>query len=398
MTKEKSVRQKQDDQIVMGTTVQADTLRDAATDLYRHIYTAHWNGKVVTGPDPGIRFNSRIFRFVKSYLSFLPWQDQLVYAQAQKYWINANWLAHDLGLLEEYDLPQIATTCADALKMRQCPEGYWEYPNPEWKDRIATVEGNYAAIGMLLTCQRTGAKHLLEGATKWYDYAVDHIGFQMRGNTIAINYFGNVAGGRIPNNAASTIRLFALLAQVATNDRFLDLCRPLVDFMAEVQLNTGELPYATAGVTGRERIHFLCYQYNAFQFLNIWDYYQLTEDEVAWRILERLAGYLPGALTETGASRYECHQEHPEVVYYTAAVAAALSQATIIGLGDYREMADRAFHRVLSQQKPDGSFPYSLRNYNILSDQRSYPRYLSMILTHLLLELHHHQQGKIVTQ
>ena len=133
-------------------------------------------------------------------------------------------------------------------------------------------------------------------------------------------------------------------------------------------------------------------------FGHIWDYYQVTEDQTAWEILDRLAAYLSEAVTETGASRYECHQEFPEVVYYTAAVAAALSRATIIGLGDYRELADRAFRRVLSQQKSNGVFPYSLRNYSVLSDQRSYPRYLSMLLTHLLLELQHHQQGTVVTQ
>lgn len=386
------------DQIATATTIQAGELRNAAKGLYRHIHATHWNGCAVTGPDPGIRFNARIFRFAKSYLSFLPWQDRLTYAQAQKYWINANWLARDLGLLAEYQPSELAAACADELHRRQRPEGYWEYPNPEWKGRIATVEGNYGTIGMLLTYQHTGAAHLLEGATRWYDYAVNHIGFQKRGDTLAINYFGNVPGARVPNNAASTVRTFALLAEASNDDRFLEICRPLVDFMVEAQLDTGELPYATIGVTGREKVHFLCYQYNAFQFLNIWDYYQVTQDKTAWEILDRLAAYLSGAVTETGASRYECHQEFPEVVYYTAAAAAALSRATIIGLGDYRELADRAFRRVLSQQKPNGAFPYSLRNYSVLSDQRSYPRYLSMLLTHLLLELQHHQQGTVVAQ
>ena len=58
-----------------------------------------------------------------------------------------------------------------------------------------------------------------------------------------------------------------------------------------------------------------------------------------------------------------------------------------MGLGDYRELADRAFLRVLGQQQADGSFPYSLRNYRVLSDRRSYPRQLSMLLNHLLLEV-----------
>ncbi len=388
-----------DEKLVVATTaVQAEALRDAAQRLYRHIHETHWNGRLLVGPDPGIRFNSRFFRFPKAYLSFLPWRDQLIYAQAQKYWIHANWLAHDLGLSDGFDFAATATACADALLERQRPEGYWEYPNPEWRGRIATVEGNYGAIGMLMTHNRTRAEALLQGAARWHDYAVNHVGFQRYGDTISINYFGNVAGGRVPNNAASAVRTFALIAQESNDDRFLRYCGPMVDFMAETQLESGELPYAVIGVTARDRIHFLCYQYNAFQFLNIWDYFKITNDEKAWAILERLAKYLSHAVTDTGASRYACAEEFPEVVYYGAAAGAALSQATAIGLGDHRELADRAFSRLLSLQLPNGSFPYSFRNYGILSDRRSYPRYLSMILTHLLLELQHHDNGTVKTR
>ena len=45
----------------------------------------------LSGPDPGIRFNTRVGRFVKSYFSLLPWSDNLVYMQAQGYWIFGNW-------------------------------------------------------------------------------------------------------------------------------------------------------------------------------------------------------------------------------------------------------------------------------------------------------------------
>jgi hypothetical protein len=41
----------------------------------------------------------------------------------------------------------------------------------------------------------------------------------------------------------------------------------------------------------------------------------------------------------------------------------------------------------LSQQRQDGGFAfYSRHNYGFLRDTRSYPRYLSMILNHLLRE------------
>jgi hypothetical protein len=69
-------------------------------------------------------------------------------------------------------------------------------------------------------------------------------------------------------------------------------------------------------------------------------------------------------------------------------VARALSQATAVGIADYRPLAERAYRRVLSQQQEDGGFRfYSRANYGLLSDRRSYPRYLCMILFHLLDEI-----------
>jgi hypothetical protein len=367
--------------------VSSEDLLAAAQRLYRFLLETHWQSPVVIGPDPGIRFNARIYRFAKSYTRRLPWPDDLVYAQAQKYWIDANWRANDLALPGSDDAHAIAMECSEYLRAAQQPEGYWEYPNPEWRGRIATVEGNYASIGMLLTHERTGEDKLLVGAKRWYDYAVNHIGFQKRGDLLAINYFGNVAGGRVPNNAASAVRAFALTAAAADDDTYLEYCDAMVRFMASVQLGTGELPYAVVGVTGGQRIHFLCYQYNAFEFLNIMEYHRLTADQEAEPILRNLAAYLAKGITETGAARYDCIHDDPEVVYYTVAVGAALARAADMGLGDYNGLAEQALAQALSRQHADGSFPYSLRNHRWLSDQRSYPRYLSMILTHLLMEV-----------
>ena len=78
----------------------------------------------------------------------------------------------------------------------------------------------------------------------------------------------------------------------------------------------------------------------------------------------------------------------PEVLYYAAAVGAALSQAAKLGAGDFRSISERAYVWVLSHQRKDGGFKFFSRgNYELLTDRRSYPRNLSMILYHLLLEL-----------
>ena len=66
-------------------TLDAIELTGATQRLYTYILEQHWNGDAIVGPDPGIRLNARMGRFVKTYLGFIPWSDDLVYLQAQGY-------------------------------------------------------------------------------------------------------------------------------------------------------------------------------------------------------------------------------------------------------------------------------------------------------------------------
>ncbi|MEM7031898.1 MAG: hypothetical protein AAF629_20255 [Chloroflexota bacterium] len=371
--------------------VTEERLIKAVTSLYQHILKTHWQNNAVIGPDPGIRFNARIGRFIKGYLGFMPWSDNMAYAQAQKYWVLDNWLMVDLGLIPTQEGKKVAAACSERLRNVQTPEGYWEYPNLEWRGRIQTVEGNYAAMALLETYSRTRTDNLLEGARMWYDYAVEHIGFQEVDGGLAINYFGNIPGERVPNNAASTLRIFAQLAKETQNDQYLEYCPGMIKFLKDVQLENGLLPYAVANPnipSHEDRIHFLCYNYNSFQFLNILDYFKFTNDDSVMPILDGLARFVSTGITDQGAAWYNSHKQNPEVLYYAAAAAATLSQATELGLGDYKNLANRAYTHVLNQQKPNGNMAYySRNNYKLLQDRRSYPRYLSMILYHLLLEI-----------
>ncbi len=369
--------------------VTKDELLQAASCLYRYLLTTHWNGNAVAGSDPGIRFNSRIGRFIKSYTRFLPWSDDMVYAQAQKYWIMSNWLVGEMELADAQQCEEIAVACADNLRAIQRPKGYWEYPNKEWKGRIATVEGNYGAMGLLEVYLHTRQESLLEGAKNWYRFAVNDIGFRGKDGLLAINYFAHIDKVSVPNVTVSALRTFALLATASGDDKYLEYCGRMVRWLGQVQRSNGELPYAVVSPEGgdaKQRIHFLCYQYNAFELLNLIAYYRMTHDSEARQIMENLAAFVAKGVTDSGACRYDCNRDVPEVSYYIAASAAALHQATEYDIGDYRAVADRAYRRVLSQQKPDGGMTfYSKDNYRFLSDRRSYPRYLSMTLYLFLL-------------
>jgi hypothetical protein len=273
----------------------------------------------------------------------------------------------------------------------QRPEGYWDYPNPEWRGRVATVEGCFAALGLLESYDRVQYEPFLIGAKKWYRFLIDGIGFRKQDDDgmLAINYFAHTSGrgGGVPNNTTLVLWNLAKLAKVTNDDRFLVICRPMVAWLNHVQLQSGELPYALGNTKSKDRIHFLCYQYNAFEFMDLVHYYRITGDKAIWPVLEGLASYLSTGLTKEGGARYNCLHKTPEVIYYTSAIAQALSQATLLGIDDFRSLTDQAFRQVLSQQKTSGGFEfYSRANYGFLSDRRSYPRYLAMILIHLLQE------------
>jgi hypothetical protein len=148
----------------------------------------------------------------------------------------------------------------------------------------------------------------------------------------------------------------------------------------------GELPYAVASDQGSGRLHFLCHQYNAFEFMDLVHYRRITGDDSVVPMMQSLAGFLGTGFTDEGFARYDCTNSKVEVPYYSAAVAQALDQATDSGFGDFGSVADRAYARILELQRADGGFRFHSRGtYGFLQDRRSYPRYLSMILHHLLL-------------
>jgi len=368
-------------------TVPSQQLRDAVRRLHGYLLDNHWNGRAIVGPDSGVRVEFRIGRFVKSYLDFLAWPDRYAFMQAQGYWILGNWLMADL--LGDERCRDLALNCSDFVIAAQRSEGYWEYPPvPSRKGKIATVEGHFAALGLLESYRRMAQEPFLTCARKWHRFLLEDIGFQERDGVLAVNYWANASAGMVPNNTTLTLRTLAQFADVTNDDHYLAPCEAMVAFLRSVQLASGELPYMADTATAAGRSHFLCFQYNAFEFLDLADYYLITADEAIHPVLERLALFLSHGIAGSGAARHDCRRARPEVPYYTAAMAAALNQAAALGLGDFRPLADRAYRWVLAQQLTDGGMAFFSRgNYGLLTDRRSYPRHLAMILYHLLLAL-----------
>ena len=353
----------------------------AAIRLHDYLVDRHWSGSALVGPDPGIRFNYRIGRFIKSYVSHVDWRDHYYYLQCQGYWTLGNWRLFDLLGDDRYR--DIAVRCSTAMLNAQRPDGAWDYPNPEWRGRVATVEGTWASIGLLETYRRTGEALFLEGAVQWHRFLVDTIRFQRIGETLAANYFAEGTGDvRVPANSSIVLRFLTELADVTRDRTYAEQTRGLVRFFQSTQIASGEFPYAVSESANR-RDHFQCYQYNAFLCLDLFRYYELTGDTNALALVRKVLSFLSGGVAPNGHAFYACGKSHRAVTYHAAALGAALRAGATRGFIS-PDMSDRAFAYVMARQRPDGGFPHSERDYGVLSDRRSYPRYLAMILLHLL--------------
>lgn len=355
---------------------------DAAIRLHAYMVARHWSRNTLVGPDPGIRFNYRIGRFIKSYLSSVDWHDDYYYLQCQGYWTLGNWRLFDL--LGQKRFRDLAVRCSVSMLDAQRPDGAWDYPNREWRGRVATVEGTWASIGLLETYRRTREASFLDGAIRWHRFLVDRIRFQRVGDTLAANYFADCTSGvRVPANSSIVLRFLAELADVTGESDYAEQTRGLLRFFRSALGPSGEFPYAVAGAAGSGRDHFQCYQYNAFLCLDLIRYHELTGNTDALALVQGVLRFLCGGLAADGHAFYACGNAHRAVVYHAAAVGAALRAAGRLGFVTH-DIADRAYAYVTARQRADGGFPYSEHDYGMLSDRRSYPRYLAMILVHLL--------------
>jgi len=366
----------------------------AVEQLYLYIIGHHWHNGRLTGPDPGLRYNFRLFRFIKSYLPIIPWGDLYYFLQCQGYWIMDNSMLYSLTGDESYK--EYIKLTAETILQTQSGNGSWDYPLPEWKGRVATVEGNYGARGLIEAYRVLGDSSYLDGALRWYEFLTKKTGFQEYKDSLCINYFAGKSGRLVPNNATVTLTFMAELFSQTEEKSHLAYSDRLIKFIQYSQKESGELPYAfeTPRMPGRE--HFLCYQYNSFQLMDLASYYAVDSDPRVFNIIKRIAGFLSKGVEKDGHSRYNCFKESPVVPYYTAALAAALLVADSIGAGEFKELSDRAYGFLLGQQDRRGGFYYSKKNYGVLKDRRSYPRYLAMILKHLLVRKRLMEKGSVL--
>jgi len=353
----------------------ATQLSSAADRVESYLSRAHLRDGALEGPDPVGKIHWRITRFVRSHLPFLPGEDAYRYVQAQGHWLQGLERRLGTGPAEQCDRRRAwMRSTADDLLASQRPDGAWEHPPILGrKGRVSTVEGSWGALGLLAAFRALGDGRYLDGAERWFRFQCEQAGFLEVNDGLAARYYSD-SSHRIPNVTTMTVWVTGELFRETGREEFLRDTPALLEFLRTSQLESGELPYAL------DRPHFMCFQYNAFEALDLLEFARCGSGIDVTPVLVPLCEYLTGGVEGKGHCRYDCHRKWPEVHYWTAAIGAALTEASVHGLVPAADLGRRALRRALGAQRQDGGYPFSRRNYVVLQDRRSYPRQQAMIM------------------
>ena len=356
------------------------TLRESILALHRHVERRHFNGRAIVGPDCGLRFHYRVTRFVRSYLR-APALRRHFFCQAQGYWIRANWRLHERTGDPRFRAIALATT--EGLLAAQRPDGAFDYPLPQRRGLIATIEGCFATIGFVESFRRTRDARFLDAAWRWHHFFVRRIGFQPYAGGLCPNYFDRPRGN-VPNNAIDALWAATELADVSRTRASLTWAPAVIRFLGAVQLPSGELPYVVESPYEARREHYLCFQYNAFEYVKLARLHDLTGDAALAPILTRLARFLARGVARDGHALADCAQSRPKVPYWTGALAQALLVAESRGDLPPDGHWHVPYETLARLQRRDGGFDFSREEPGGLIDRGSYPRNQAMLLESLL--------------
>ena len=356
----------------------------AVTRAWDYLHAKHLKNDLLQGPDPVGRINGRLWRFMRNYAAFLPDKEH-IFLQTQGYWILTNWILFEATRNEMYRSAALA--CSNSVIALQREDGAWDYPSISYERNglVATVEGSWAGFGLLATYRHERLDACLGAVERWNIFVNRNIGYESfthpeLGECEAVNYYYPKPRGMVPNNSIIVFSLGERQNSLTGRNDYSAHWKGLLNFIRVSQMDSGEWYYHYP-----DRQHYLCYQYNAYQFLDLASAYRHSRHEDLMVMLRKSADFLREGQLENGACKNRCNHSTPEFVYHTAVLGNAFLDAYQLGLGgEFLECSRNAIRHVVSQQKKDGSWIHSEGDYGgLLSDKRSYPRYLAMTMYHV---------------
>jgi len=265
------------------------------------------------------------------------------YVQGQAYWIIANLFLYK-GLGEPKYLDSAVAT-GRQLVSSQNPDGSWTNPLPGWQDRISTVYCSWGGLALAKLYNATRDDEYLAAAVSWKECMLQKVGTYhttVGGKDLElIQYFHPTNKIACPNASTLALAFLSNLARYLTESDQ-RLMRNLLTSIGSMQLTTGEIPYT------EHRLHYQCQSYNAFEFIDLFEYVRNQGSTEAIRVLKGITDFLLQGVSQGGQVGYSCISEYPEVSYHTLIVAAALHYASLLfGDPSYAAARNRIIARIV---------------------------------------------------
>lgn len=331
----------------------------------------------------GVGLNGRMVRLINNGLYFLKLPILFKSTTAA---CNGNVALMNIKLFEKNDQEEYgdrARKSLDWILSTQTQQGYWYYNIPGWKNKISVVDGDTAALALLKGYKVLNNRDYLDAALKWCNNILTNKSYTItpKGG-LSFNYFIN--GGKTaftPNATTITLRALGGAYQVTQEEKYLKLVPKAIEFLNNSQLPSGELRYNIY------KEHYSCPQYNAFEFIDLYDYYKATNDDGVTKLMKDLIEYLIPKVNDDGSVPFGCFHEQPLIYYHSAVVGAALASGyELNGKRICLKNADKCINFVLSHQNKDGTISYGRKALlKIFNDNVLYPRPTAYIGYHLLI-------------
>jgi hypothetical protein len=297
------------------------------------------------------------------------------YVQGQAYWIIGNLFL--FRKLRQSSYLENAEVAGKYLVESQSSDGSWRHPLPGWRDRISTVYCLWGGLSMIKLYYATDDERYLNSALRWKRCLLQKVGVQNcrlhNADFDFVRYFYPIESVACPNVSTLALAFLSNLISYLDETEW-QLTRSLLRSIRAFQLPSGEIPYTAS------RVHYQCQSYNAFEFIDLFEYARNVESPETTKILEGIARFLAQSVSAQGQVGYDCSNKNYEVKYHTMIVAAALHYSSLLhGDTNLRAMSDRILSRIYAwprwYREDHGLFrigPFMIRDRAFFARQSTY--------------------------
>lgn len=276
---------------------------------------------------------------------------------------------------------QRAIKSLDWIVKTQSKRGFWYYNIPGWKNKIALVDGDTAALALFNGYLLLKNSNYLKSALKWCDLIISRKCYNLTSKKgLCFNYFINEEKTSLtPNVTTFALRVLGNAYQITRDNKYIKLTPKAIKFLKKSQLSSGELRYNV------DKEHYRCPQYNAFEFLDLNDYYECTNDKTVINMMKKIIEYLIPKVNIDGSVPFSCNKKLPLIYYHSTVVGAALAVGyKLINKDICLQNALKCAKFVTTHQLSDGAIPYGKKTLlKIFNEKISYPRVTAFIGYHL---------------